>query len=258
MDLIEASARQHEALVRHPWEQARLDLVRNVIASDVPLQPGDVVVDIGCGDTFVVEQLARAYPGVGFVAVDSAFTPDLLAMLTAKLTVPNVTLFSSLDQVTLARSAALVLLMDVIEHVPDDRTFVSDVCGRIWVDAQTRLLITVPAYQFLFSAHDRFLGHYRRYSAGTLTALLGTTGLRRLGVAYVFASLVPLRMLALLRERIAGADEATGLAGWNGSDATSRLLAAILSVDGRIGLALGRLGLRLPGLSLLALCRKSV
>src|SRR5437867_5246281 len=150
MDLIEARARGFEAAVRHPWERARLALVRRLIARHVTLEPGAVVLDIGCGDTFVVEALARAYPVAQFYAVDSAFTDDLIETFRARLSVSNVSLFASLDAVPLTTPASLVLLMDVIEHVPDDVEFVGAVCRGRHVDAQTRLLITVPAYQSLF------------------------------------------------------------------------------------------------------------
>ena len=81
MDLVEAKARGFEAVVRHPWEQARLSLVDQLIRRHVDLRAGDVVFDIGCGDTFVAEELARRYPHVQFNAVDSNFTDQLIETL---------------------------------------------------------------------------------------------------------------------------------------------------------------------------------
>src|SRR5690242_16861347 len=147
MDLVEAKARGFESLVRHPWEQARLSLIHRLIRRHAHLRSGDVVFDIGCGDTFVAEELARRYPGVQFIAVDSNFTDELINTLRARLTVPNVSLFASLDSVPASRPAALVLLMDVIEHVPDDTAFLGGICQSTFVGADTRLLITVPSYQ---------------------------------------------------------------------------------------------------------------
>ncbi len=56
-------------------------------------------------------------------------------------------------------------MLDVIEHVEDDVGFVRDVVdGSLapggWV------LVSVPAYQSLFSSHDRALKHFRRYAPG--------------------------------------------------------------------------------------------
>jgi hypothetical protein len=258
MDLVEARARRFEAGVRHPWEQARLALVGRLVARHVRLLPGDAVLDVGCGDTFVVEALARTYPGAHFYAVDSAFTDEIIETFRARLGVRNVSLFASLDAVPLARPASLVLLMDVIEHVPDDVAFLRDLCGRPCVGQDTRLLITVPSYQSLFCSHDRFLGHYRRYSSRTLGRLLDTAQLVSIEAGHLFASLVPVRVLQVLRERMAGsADAPTDLATWRGGEAKARALAAMLTFDGLVALLLVRIGVRIPGLSNFAICRKS-
>ena len=258
MDLVEAKARGFESLVRHPWERARLSLVHRLIRRHVNLRPGDTVFDIGCGDTFVAEELARRYPGVQFNAIDSNFTDALIDTVRARLTVPNVALFASLENVPVSKPATLVLLMDVIEHVPDDVAFLGGICRSAFVSGDTRLLITVPSFQSLFCSHDRFLGHYRRYSGSTLRALFDRVKLQREDGGYLFASLLPVRVLQVLRERVGGASDApTDLATWGGGAAKARTLAAVLTLDGRIALALARVGIRIPGLSNFAICRKS-
>src|SRR5262245_51235084 len=110
MDLVEANASTSAVVVRHPWERARLSLAHDLIRRHVPLRAGDTVLDIGCGDTFVSEALARRHPDVLFYAVDNAFTSQQIETLRGRLTVPNVSLFASLDSVPLTRPAALVLL----------------------------------------------------------------------------------------------------------------------------------------------------
>ena len=57
--------------------------------------------------------------------------------------------------------ANLVLLTDVLEHIEDDRGFLSRIVSLLSPDAV--LLITVPAERALWSEHDISLGHYRRY-----------------------------------------------------------------------------------------------
>jgi uncharacterized UPF0146 family protein len=256
MDLVET--KRHELLVRHPWERARLTLADELIRRHVTLRPADAVIDIGCGDTFVSEQLARRYPDVQFYAVDSAFTDELIEELRALLTVPNVSLFRTLDAVTIARPAALVLLMDVIEHVPDDVAFLGDICRRPLVGDGTWFLMTVPSFQSLFSSHDRFLGHYRRYTVRSFRQLFRQMKLQSAEEGYFFATLLPIRLLQLLKERVFGSpDTFAGLSGWQGSESTSRLVASALTLDGRITISLARAGVRIPGLSNFALCRKS-
>src|SRR4030095_9935198 len=85
----------------------------------------------------------------------------------------------------------LVLLLDVIEHVEDDAGFLD---GSIVPHLAPGgvLIVSVPAYQGLYSSHDDALAHHRRYSPGRLRAVLEP----RLDVAArggLFASLLPLR-----------------------------------------------------------------
>src|SRR5262245_39661800 len=100
MDLVEARARGFEAATRHPWEPARLAVIDQLIRRNVNLAAGSIVMDIGCGDTFVVESLAARYGTAQFFAVDSAFTGDLLAHYRARLNNPRIEMSSSLDGMT--------------------------------------------------------------------------------------------------------------------------------------------------------------
>ncbi len=259
MDLVEAQAGGFEQPSRHPWERARLALAARLIRAHVRPADGDLVIDIGCGDTFVVEALAREYPRTQFYAVDSAFTPELMAKLRSRMGVPNVTLFASLDDVPRTRPAALILLMDVLEHVSDDRGMLSAIARGPLVSRATRFLITVPAYAALFCAHDRFLGHYRRYSLSSLHALVRAGGLAPLHSGLFFTTLLPIRLLQVLVERLvpSAREGASGLATWRGREFTARVLALVLEWDGRAALALLAAGVRVPGLSTFAICRTS-
>ena len=167
-------------------------------------------------------------------------------------------LFRSLDELRLERPAALVLLMDVVEHVPDDAGFLRDISTRAWVDGRTRVLLTVPSYAWLFSNHDRFLGHYRRYSTGTLRRVLTDSRLSTIDSGYLFASLLPARLAQIVGERVFRMGrEPVGLSAWRRERLVTSSIAAALTLDGRIGLALRRVGVGLPGLSTFAICRKS-
>jgi SAM-dependent methyltransferase len=257
MDLVEAHAFTASA-VRHPWERARLRLTRDLIERHVALRAGDVVLDVGCGDTYVAESLARLYPDVQFYAVDSAFSDSVMDELRRRLTVPNLALFNSLDAVPDARPVALILLMDVIEHVPDDVAFLRDIGRRPLVGERTWFLMTVPSFQALFSSHDRFLGHYRRYTVPAFRNVVGRARLSPAEEGYFFMALLPLRLVQLIKERVVGEPESfVGLSGWRGGDRLARFIEAVLTLDGRLALAFARAGIRLPGLSNFAICRKS-
>jgi hypothetical protein len=261
VDLVEARARGFDAGTRHPWERARVELAIRLLERHVTLGPGAAVLDIGCGDTFVVEELARRYPHARFCAVDSGFTEELIETYRRRLAVGNVSLFSRLDAVPLSQPASLVLLMDVVEHIADDRGFLYELRDQPWIGHDTRWLFTVPAYQWLYSEHDRFLGHHRRYSLHGLHGLLSAARLAPLESGYWFTSLLAVRALQVARERLRGRTNATttDLAAWRSDELTTRRLTRILTLDGSLGLRLSALGvgLSVPGLSCFAICRKS-
>lgn len=64
----------------------------------------------------------------------------------------------------------IVVSFDVFEHIQDDTKSVAEVRRVLKPDG--KLVVTVPAFPFLFSAHDEYLNHYRRYNKKTLKALL--------------------------------------------------------------------------------------
>ena len=180
MDLCEARQCGFTPAARHPWELTRLAIVQRLIARHLTLDPGAVVLDVGCGDTFVVEQLALANPLASCYALDTAFTDELLAHYRAQLQAPNVFVSSSLDAITPPHAVSLVLLMDVLEHIADDEEFLTTLLAHPAILPETRIFVTVPSYQSLFGSHDIALGHHRRYSNRRLRRLLEAAGLTML------------------------------------------------------------------------------
>jgi SAM-dependent methyltransferase len=66
------------------------------------------------------------------------------------------------------------LLINVLEHLQDDRAAVRKARSELRMDGT--LVIFVPAFELLMSGLDRRLGHYRRYTAGSLRKLLEGAG----------------------------------------------------------------------------------
>jgi hypothetical protein len=94
----------------------------------------------------------------------------------------------------------LVLMMDVLEHVNDDVGLLEHYASR--VSRGTWFLITVPAFKFLWSAHDEFLEHRRRYTLPALEAAVGRAGLVVNRGAYFFAAVLPIAAALRLSERV--------------------------------------------------------
>lgn len=66
------------------------------------------------------------------------------------------------------------LLINVLEHLQDDRAAVRKARSELRMDGT--LVIFVPAFELLMSGLDRRLGHYRRYSTGSLRKVLEGAG----------------------------------------------------------------------------------
>ena len=161
----------------------------------------DVVTDVGAGSGFFSRQVLDAGIARKACCVDPAYAQE------------RVERYHGCDMV-FTRSTAdaprqLVLMMDVLEHVADDVALLRQYTEAMADDG--RVLVTVPAFQFLWSGHDVFLEHYRRYTLASLEAVVRQAGLVPLRRRYFFGLLFPAAAGMRLWRRYrmaAGADEA--------------------------------------------------
>ena len=89
----------------------------------------------------------------------------------------------------------LVIMMDVLEHVEDDVALLKQYCDSM--EKGAKVFITVPAFQFMWSGHDVFLEHFRRYTIKQIERAVLDAGLKPIKSRYYFASLFPI--VALIR-----------------------------------------------------------
>ncbi|MGE0408050.1 MAG: methyltransferase, partial [Amphiplicatus sp.] len=83
----------------------------------------------------------------------------------------------------------LVLMIDVVEHVDDDVALIADYARR--AAPGTRFVLSAPAFDFLWSSHDEFLDHRRRYTLGRLRGAVEAAGLEVGALRYFFGALFP-------------------------------------------------------------------
>lgn len=139
------------------------------------------ILDIGAGSAVFARHLIES-GAESAVCVDSAY-PDERIELVGGRPIRYIRDMVPCD-------ADLVLLMDVLEHVDDDAGLIRrSVSGAA---SGTLVLISVPAFQFLFSAHDRFLEHRRRYTIRSLESVVAAAGLEVVRSRYFFALVLPL------------------------------------------------------------------
>jgi SAM-dependent methyltransferase len=184
---------------RHWWYRARRDVLAALITRRIALPPDARILEIGCGTGHNLQTLAR------FGAVDGIELDDA-ARAVAEKRVGKPIGASPLPDLTGVPDATydLVAVLDVIEHVDEDVRSLRTIATKLRPGG--KVLITVPAHQWMWSAHDVVNHHKRRYSAKSLRRLIGDAGLR-IEVLSPFNSLLfPLAAGARLAGRILGKD----------------------------------------------------
>ena len=140
---------------RHWWYRGRRRIIRAEL-DRLPVPAGARVLDAGCGSGRTLEELAR-YGEVFGIELD----PGAAEMAQGR----------GCGEVRVGRLEELpwedgyfdlITCLDVIEHTPDDRATLGEL--RRVCKPGGFLLVTVPAYQSLWSTHDVANHHYRRYS----------------------------------------------------------------------------------------------
>jgi hypothetical protein len=248
VDLVE---RRAETPNRHPWETARVEAVKSIIGR-LPLHEPRVL-ELGCGDAFVLGELQRSMPFGESIAYDLHMNDELFRDLEVAL--PNVSFLRNLDELSEKR-ADLLLLLDVLEHIEEPAEYLRRIAAE-HLAAHAWVVVTVPAFQALFSRHDHRL--FRRYSRAQIAAVVTGAGLEVIDSGYLFSSLVAPRALGVLSERaLPNRRHAvpTGIGEWRGSPLVTRALHRALCWDNALCLAAHDHGLTLPGLSAWLTCRK--
>jgi 2-polyprenyl-3-methyl-5-hydroxy-6-metoxy-1,4-benzoquinol methylase len=123
-------------------------------------------LDVGCGFGGMCDELLRVSEQV------YAWEPHLAAH-EALRTRRYAGIFHD-EQGALVESYDLVGMFDVLEHMKDDFGFLERLRGSL--TPAGRIIITVPAFSFLWSVHDELNHHYRRYTKQSLTQLLLRSG----------------------------------------------------------------------------------
>lgn len=141
-----------------------------------------IILDVGAGSGFFSRKLLTDTSAKEAWCVDISYDDDSDALEAGK----PVYFRRSVDIV----NADLVLLMDVLEHVDDDVGLLKDYVQK--VPSGARFLISVPAFQFLWSGHDVFLEHKRRYRLNQIEDVVKQAGLMVKHGAYYFGAVFPI------------------------------------------------------------------
>ena len=238
----------------HPWEIARIRVVRRILESWLSQKRDICIADIGCGEGFVSAQLGYLYPHAKVYGIDTALGTGLAPVAHPE----NVVFLKDGALLPSHVRADLILVLDVLEHVRDEAGFLKELGTYTHAKEPAHCLFTAPAFPCLFSNHDRAVNHERRYTRCGLVRLLEQNGFRVTRSGYFFISLLLPRIAQITIERIFKPAPNSpkwedGNVGWKHGKTLQWLISAALTLDYSITATLERLGLSLPGLSCYAI-----
>jgi SAM-dependent methyltransferase len=150
------------------------------------------ILEIGCADGMNFELLSR------YGEVSGLERSSVQAARARELGIARDVFESDFPDGRVELNYDLYVLLDVLEHNEDDGAMLRALAGT----ADHQILVSVPAFQFLFGPFDKSLGHYRRYSSAGLRSLLTSCGYRVVHVNYHVVSLFPLAAAARVVERL--------------------------------------------------------
>lgn len=181
------------------------------------------IADIGAGSGFFAKHLLGSRKGASqATCVDVNYEMDREEWIADK-------------QVSYRRSthdlnADLYLLMDVLEHVENDVGFLGSVAAA--APPRAHFVITVPAFNFLWSGHDVYLGHYRRYTLREIVDVARKAGLAVEKRCYFFGAIFPaVAAVRMSRRLLLGAQSAPFSDMRHFPGALNRLLRAVCRLE---------------------------
>lgn len=172
------------------WYRARREILADVIDRQVP--PGSDLIDFGCGTGGTAELLSER--GHRVLAADIAETA-LEACRARGLATINLKTQRLREDCT-----DCILAGDVLEHVEDDLGLLFTF--RTALRPGGVLVITVPAYEFLWSGEDYVSEHVRRYTRAGLKRQLRRAGFEDIRCSYFNTFLFPAVAAVVLVKRL--------------------------------------------------------
>ena len=155
--------KMHEVETTHWWFQAKKEIIIQLIRNKIISQFGDSIIDIadiGCGVGLLLNSLTEfgKVTGIDYskLALDfcqQSFSGELIQADFGK-------------SITVNKQFDLVIASDFIEHIKDDKIAINNIYNLLKPNGYA--IITVPAFQFLWSKHDENNMHYRRYDLKSL------------------------------------------------------------------------------------------
>jgi SAM-dependent methyltransferase len=228
---------------RHWWYRGRRTVLDRVL-DGLALPERARILDAGCGSGRNMIELARRGTVIGIelsgASVEKARERGCGEVIEG----------SVLEMPFADASFDLAVSLDVIEHLEEDLDALREL--RRTVAPGGALLVTVPAYQWLWSGHDEINHHHRRYTRRSLQTVAEQAGWRQERTSYFNSLLLPVAILLRVLDRFNRKTTESSLDLWVPPEPVNRVLELPLTLESQLIARGGRIP---AGLSLLSVFR---
>jgi SAM-dependent methyltransferase len=185
----------------HWWYRARRQILADLIRRETRLPADARILEIGCGTGHNLAMLSGFGHVDGLELDDEARTVSEKRLGRKVMSAPLPELAGVPD-----RHYDLIGTFDVIEHIDDDRAAVASIAAKLKPGG--KFVMTVPAHQWMWSAHDVVNHHKRRYSKHALRTLIETSPMKLEKLGYFNSFLFPLAVAERAASKLRGKEDA--------------------------------------------------
>jgi len=184
----------------HWWYTARRDILHDYIAREAGLPKDARILEIGCGTGHNLPMLAQ-FGTVDAIEIDPAARAIASKRLGKPVGDAPLPALPGIER----GAYDMIAVLDVVEHIEDDVAALTAM--KECLKPGGKILIAVPAHQWMWSAHDVVNHHHRRYSKASLKAAIDAAGLTPKKLGYFNSLLFPLAAAARVAGRMTGRDD---------------------------------------------------
>lgn len=184
----------------HWWYTARRDILHDYVARYADLPKGARILEIGCGTGHNLPMLMQ-FGEVDAIEIDSAARDIASKRLGKPVSDAPLPALPGIER----GAYDMIAVLDVVEHIEDDVAALKAM--KDCLKPGGKILIAVPAHQWMWSAHDVVNHHHRRYSKAGLKAAIDAAGLAPKKLGYFNSLLFPLAAAARVAGRLTGRDD---------------------------------------------------
>ena len=186
---------------RHWWYRARREILSDLIRRETRLPAGAKILEIGCGTGHNLAMLGQ-FGHVDGIELDDearALSEERLGRKVMNARLPELAGVPDTHY-------DLIGAFDVIEHIDDDAAALASIATKLKPGG--KFVMTVPAHQWMWTAHDVVNHHKRRYSRRSLKALIERSPMKLDNIGYFNSLLFPLAVAERAASKLRGREDA--------------------------------------------------